>query len=291
MSALTKIFIVLLVVFSIAFAMSTISIVVQTNDWKKLAEDFRSQRSLAETHMVNLTASHAAEKAGWLDARKEQIQRIGELEVALQTAQGEMDRFKTELAQVKADKSSADALVSSLTSQLQLANTGRDNEQKLRESLAARNIELETRNLDLNERVNEQTAQILVLVQQQRQQEQQINILREEKQKLAAVGRRAAPSEDLSAPDSATPMEPVATSPIRGRITEISGRLATISVGSADGVQPNMTFVIYRGEQYVGDLKVTDVEPNAAAGTLMNTRSTPQVNDLVADEARFGSSG
>lgn len=292
MSALTKIFIVLLVVFSIAFAMSTVSFVVQTSDWKRLAQEWQAQHKTTESHMVNLTASHAAEKANWLDARKEQLRRQGELETSLQAMQADLDRLKTELAQAKADKSSADGLVSNLTGQLQLASAARDNEQTQRETLASRNIELETRNLDLNERINEQTAQILVLVQQQRQQEQQINILRDENRKLASVSRRQAAGEtDVNGTDAVTALEPVSSTPIRGRITEVSGRLVTISVGSSDGVQEAMVFVIYRGSEYIGDLKVTDVEPNAAAGTLQSTRGTPQVNDLVADENRFGTSG
>lgn len=292
MSALTKIFIVLLAVFSIAFAMTTISFVAQTNNWKSLADNNRDDRNIIEAKMINQSAAHAAEKANWLDSRREHLRQFGDLENRFQTLQQEMASIKADLAQVKAEKNSSDALVRNLTGQLQLANTARDNEQKQRETFQERNIELETRNLGLNERVNELTAQTLVLVQQQRQFEQQINILREENKKLASITRRAATGEfDAGSADAVTPMEPVASTPIRGRILEVEGKLAMLSVGSADGVQENMTFVIYRGSEYIGDLKITDVEPHNAAGTIVRARGTPRVDDLVADEARFGAAG
>lgn len=292
MSALTKIFIVLLTVFSIAFAMSTISFVAQTNDWKALAMDYQDAQRVIETKMVNQSSAHAAEKANWLDARREHLRQLRGREAGLQEAQQDLTAAKIELAQTKAARSAADALTQNLSGQLQLASAARDNEQAQREALQDRNVEVEKRNLDLNERVNELTAQILVFRQQQRQFEQQINILQDENQKLASITRRAAAGEfTVAGTDSVTPLEPVAATPIRGHILEVDGNLATVSVGSADGVQENMTFVIYRGSEYIGDLRITDLEPHSSAGTITRRRGTPRVDDLIADEARFGMAG
>ena len=292
MSPLTKIFIVLLAVFSIAFAMSTISFVAQTSEWRKLAEDYHEAQLVVETNMVHLSASHAAEKASWLDASRELRRQFVALEGQFQHVQEELTAANAELAQVKSDKSSAHALARNLTGQLQLASEGWDDERKQRQAFQERNIELETRNLDLNTRLNELTHQVLVLVQQQRQYEQQVSILRAENEKLATITRRAAAGEfDVTGTDATIPLEPVAGTPIRGRILELDGNLATISVGSADGVQVNMTFVIYRGSDYVGDLKITDIEPHTSAGKIIRARGTPRADDLVADEARFGAAG
>ena len=49
-----------------------------------------------------------------------------------------------------------------------------------------------------------------------------------------------------------------------------------------------MVFVIYRGSEYVGDLEVTDVQPNLSAGRIVRARSTPRSNDMVADEPALG---
>ena len=84
------------------------------------------------------------------------------------------------------------------------------------------------------------------------------------------------------------PLTEVSGAPIRGHVTEISGSLASISVGSADGVAEGMVFVIYRGMDYIGDLRVSKVEPNQSAGSLVRTSGSVLVGDEVADEARFG---
>ena len=85
-----------------------------------------------------------------------------------------------------------------------------------------------------------------------------------------------------------SPLSQVARSPIRGRVTEVSGSLATVSVGSADGVTEDMVFVIYRGLDYIGDLRISKVEPSQAAGRIVRSTGSVLVGDEVADEARFG---
>ncbi len=49
-----------------------------------------------------------------------------------------------------------------------------------------------------------------------------------------------------------------------------------------------MVFVIYRGLDYIGDLKISVLEPNQSAGRLTRAAGAPRVGDQVADEARFG---
>jgi hypothetical protein len=44
-----------------------------------------------------------------------------------------------------------------------------------------------------------------------------------------------------------------------------------------------MVFVIHRNGNYVGDVKISAVEPNRAAGRLVRSAGTPSVNDLVTD--------
>jgi TolA-binding protein len=170
-----------------------------------------------------------------------------------------------------------------------VAHTGWLEQRDQRKEIEKRNMELERRNIDLNERVNELTSQVLVLVQQQNQLEQQVNILREENAKLAqgAGGGQKPPAVAARSPgvEAATP---AATTPIRGRIVEVQGDVATISVGSADGVQKGTVFVIYRGSDYIGDLKITDVEPDLAAGKIVHARATPRPDDMVADEPALG---
>jgi len=92
----------------------------------------------------------------------------------------------------------------------------------------------------------------------------------------------------VTAAGKAQPVSTPAATPIRGHIVEVQGKLATVSIGSSDGVSKGMVFVIYRDSDYIGDIEITDVEPNLAAGRLIRTRATPRADDMVADEPALG---
>jgi hypothetical protein len=292
LSTLTKIFVVLLVVFCIAFTMSAISFVARTNEWRALAEGYQREAQISDTYLRNALSESAAQKALDRDAINAHLAKIRELESRGQRAAREIAQFKGELAQARAQVSSLQGTARTLSGELKVGQAGWVEERKQRQMLQERNLELEKRNLDLNERVNEQTAQTIVLRQELRRREQQIKILRDEARKLAQSPRRAGTGEfealSPAGQERVTALSAVSGSPIRGRITEVSGSLATISVGSADGVTEDMVFVIYRGLNYIGDLKISKVEPSRAAGRIVSSVGTVLAGDEVADEARFG---
>lgn len=289
MSTLTKVFVVLLSVFSIAFTTMTVSIVSQTVNWRETAEKYQEQAVTADAHLRNLIAANSAELATARDAIKSGLDRIVQLESQLRTAQGEASRLKLDHAKASAEKSNAEAMNQGMVAQLQAVEKARAELQRQRDDLEKRNIELERRNIDLNDRVNEQTAQMVVLLEQQRQYEQQLNLLKEENEKLAAQSRRYSDALSLEQPAGAalpgvTALSPVAARAIRGHLISLSGNLVTLSVGSADGVKPDMRFVIHREDQYVGDVVISLVEPNQSAGRLVRTTVAPKVGDQVVDE-------
>jgi hypothetical protein len=295
LSTVTKVFVVLLVVFSIAFTSMTVSMVAQTADWKTTAEKYSEQARIADTNLRNLIASNAAEMAAARDTVNAHQARVGELEKSLQSARNESAQLTLDLARVAAEKASAEAMSRGLLAQLQVSETGRTEYQKQRDDLEKQNIDLQRRNIDLNDRVNEQTAAIAVLQEQRRHYEQQIHILKTDNEKLANEARRVTSGMKLEDPaGGALPgvvaLAPVSVTPIRGQVTDVSGNLVTITVGSADGVRKDMVFVVYRGEQYVGDLKITLVDPNQSAGRMIQSTAAPQAGDQVTDALRFSGS-
>lgn len=297
MSTLTKIFVVLLVVSSIAFSMATIAFVARTHEWRSLAEGYQQQAHASAVAAQNAMSSSVAQLASNRDFINKLSSDKSQLEEENGRAELEIAKLTSELAQARGALDSAQATNRTLSAELKVGQSGWQEQRQQRVGLEKRNISLEKRNLDLNERVNEQTSQLAVLKQYQRQLEQQIHILRQENRKFAQLHGVGAVTEEAeqvvgTGPAGAvTPLSPVASSPIRGSVTEVSGSLATISVGSADGVSENMVFVIYRGEDYLGDLKVVKVEPNQAAGSIVRAgRGTVQIGDQVADERRFGMS-
>ena len=295
MSTLTKVFIVLLVVLSIAFTTMTVSIVARTPDWRETAERYEEHARVADANLTQLIAANAAELAAAHDAIRGHQDKIANLQEQVQQARNEAAQLRVELAKAASEKSGAEAINRGLLAQLDACTAGRDEYRAHRDKLEKRNIELERRNIDLNDRVNEQTAQIAVMMEQKRQLEQQIHIVKAENEKLARAARRISTGMTLEEPSGAamanvTAVSPIAPTAIRGQVVEVSGEIVVLSVGSTDGVQKDMTFVIHRDDEYVGDLKINVVDPSQSAGRMITTALAPRIGDLVTDAARLGGS-
>lgn len=294
MSALTKIFIVLLVLFSIAFTSMTVSIVAESTNWKDTALKYKEQARISDTNLRHEIAASAAQLASALDEARSNIEEIGRLEAEVEKARHSANGFQAQLAKTESDKSSADAMNRGLMAQLQLVQASSDEYREQRTNLERRAIDVQRRNIDLNDRVNELTEHVDVLLEQRRHFEQQINILRNENDRMAR-GRSAYGSQTFEDPAGAAisnvvALAPVAARAIRGHVTEVGGNFVTVSVGSADGVKMGMIFVIHRGDQYVGDLTVTVVDPNQCAGRLTLSALPPRIGDAIADQASLSAS-
>ncbi len=295
MSTLSKVFTVLLVVFSVAFTSMTVSIVARTADWKETAERYEQHARVADTNLRNLIAASAAELATARDSVKAHLSQITQLQRRVQTLATELASLRSDLAKVSSEKGGVDAMNRGLLAQLQSAEAARAQYQTQRDGLERRNVDLERRSIDLNDRVNELTATVTVLREEKRQFEQQLHILQQENERLSTASRRPGSGELFEsaaglALHGIQARTPVSGTPVRGHITEVDGELVTISVGSADGVKKGMVFVIHRNGEYVGDMIVSAVDPNESAGRLKITAATPTTGDVVTDARRMGGS-
>ncbi len=286
MSAVTKVLVVLLSVLCVAFSMVAIQFVATSDNWKSLSEGYRVQAQVANAGQRSLMASHAAELAASRDAIQASSDRVNDLAVELQSAKDGLARRDGELTQVVSEKRQADVVIQRLTNELSIAQKGRESVESQRGQLESRNIELERRNIDLNERVNELTTQVTVLTRQARQQAQQLAMLRNES-KLTPVGGGSTGGHGLSG--SVQALSPHATPHISGHVVAVDDKLVTVSVGSSDRVDSGSVFVVFRGSEYIGDVEITDVEPNLSAGRLIRLGSArlPEVGDKVEDEYHF----
>lgn len=173
---------------------------------------------------------------------------------------------------------------------LQAAEQANAELRKRRDALLQENADLSKRNIDLSNRVRELTdtvtqltEQVKAAAQREYQLQQQIADLREQLRQV----RAAAPLPVTAAAPKGMVVTPGLLEPIRGKITEIKGDLASISVGSSSGVRKGMTFIIYRGSDYLGELQIQLVEPDRAAGVITTKIGEIREGDLVADKARF----
>ncbi|MBI1826540.1 MAG: hypothetical protein HY287_00765 [Planctomycetes bacterium] len=293
MSTLTKVFVVVLVVCSIAFTTMTISTVAQTANWHDTAIKYEQNARVADTTLRQMIAASAAEDAAVRDANKGLSERIGQLEADLQKLGTESAQMKADLAKADSEKSSSEAMNRGLLASLQMAEASRQEYRKQRDDIEKGNIELQQRNIDLSGRVNELTAKVSVLMEQKRQYEQQLNILKTENERVATETQRPSVAGGMENPNGVMPnikaLTPVSATPIRGKVMEVTGDSVSLSVGSSDGVQKDMVFVVHRNGDYVADVKIVSVEPNRSAGKVIKKASGPQPSDQITDALSLSS--
>jgi DNA repair exonuclease SbcCD ATPase subunit len=72
---------------------------------------------------------------------------------------------------------------------------------------------------------------------------------------------------------------------LKGSLTEVDlkNNIATLSIGSAAGVKPNMRFHVTRGSKFICDFVVLDVEPDESVGWLELVQAGPQDKPSTGD--------
>ena len=292
MNTLTKVVVVLLLVFSIAFTMMTIQFSVNVPNWKDQAEKWKGRAQLVDIHYRNLVAAKVAQAAQGADNRLTWDREREELSRDVDKSLNELSDYKARLAKAETDLSSQSASIKKLSAELGIAQASAEKARDQRKQLEERSIYLERARLDLMGSLNEKIATITVLEQETRHQEQQIHLLKQEQDKVAlrSLRGRSEFQDSLVLPeiDKVTPQSVPRAAAIRGHIEGLSGNLASISVGSDDGVEVGMTFIIHaQAGDYLGDLEITDVEPNSSAGVLKFVTSKVSIGDLAVDERAY----
>lgn len=299
MSVLTKVFVVLLTLLSIALSMFVVAAFAQQENWRTTSRNWR------ETSMANfakertVTANAAIEQQRALDRHRQDISTIDNLQNDLAASNDEVSRLgqgNTNLDNKLTVKEGQLTTTNRLSSLLQAAF---NREQESSTKLSRRNSELERRNVDLNNRVKELTANMAMAKSRVRALKQQIAVMSEDRSagKLAQIpgGPGIVQSYTPSVTTSAAPS--AMTSPIRAEVTKVNGNLASISVGSADGVAHGMMFLLYRpatnggAPHYLGTLRVTRVETNQCAGSIEQAEGEIRPGDSARDEASFALRG
>ena len=293
MSLVTKVFIVLQLVFSIALGTLAIVIAGQTHNWKELADQYQVKATTAETVRSQAQAQWGVERAQVADRLATQQGELLRRAETLSSLAAELDSTKSELARQQVKNSELGASLSEVSKSLEVELARAERLEARNNELLAMATDLRQRNLDLNERVKELTTNVTLLEQQVRAFQQQRFALEQQlsglQRQLKRAGVSVITAEAVVEPsDTRTaPLVPQVAVPIRGHIEHIEGNIAQISVGSDDGVDPGMTFVIYRDGKYIGRIVVEEVDAGRSAGTLSHLQEQTKVGDKVADEARF----
>lgn len=294
MSVLTKVFVVLLIVFSIALSMLVVAAFARQEDWRASAIHWQEAALTEQAKARTYAANEKIAQQQALDQHRRDSEELNNLRTELAAKIGKIGELDRNLAETQNKLASEQGSVAGLTNSLQIVSASLDHERGFNQKIAERNSQLEKRNVDLNDRVKELTTSVAMATAQVRALQQQITGFDEGRRAASGV----APATQIpggtaiveaQVPNVVVSSEMPISAPVRGEVTRVQGTLASLSVGSADGVVPGMNFLVYRRSgsrpQYLGTIKITRVNANESAGTIEQSEGAIQPGDTARDEA------
>ena len=284
MSILTKTLAVLLSVFSLLLAGMFVVFVGNANNYKQMYED---QKLLNTTLQADLTTKD--------EQYNVQVKKVDELKRQLdreiQSLQADKNQLATDLRSTErlAQKAQADAdswkgVMTGFEQSVRNLQASLDQTQGQLDQARSQGVK------DQKE-LNQITADLYEKIVQLQSLEAERRRLLEQKKELekqVATGGFAAKEvtpvtlqqNRMASPATIAP----AGTDVKGLVVEVQQNLITLSVGSADGVKENMVFHITRGDSFLCDVVITNVDINRCAGVLDLVQQAPQVGDTASTQ-------
>ncbi|MBN1796346.1 MAG: hypothetical protein JW804_06715 [Sedimentisphaerales bacterium] len=291
MSPLTKILIVLLTVASVALCAMVVSYVASADNYKGKYEQSQNDLKMAKQKEQQANEDLKSAKASFGQTESNLQKRVTELNNQFIDTSGKLSEAERERARLLEEqdkyKTLADSFQKTMEEQGKLLKNNMEELDKVR----AEGVKLEK---ELNETSNaliEEQAIVDSL-------EKKIKHLEEEKAELLArlneplrpFGREATPArpvtrtrEAATAPIRETP---TVTLPVRDidlkavvKAVDMKNSMASVSVGSADGVTEGMRFHVTRGSQFICDIVIISVDVEEAVGVLELVQQQPMIGD------------
>ena len=284
MGTLTKVLALLVSALAIFLCGLVVTFVTNTSNYR---EAYDQQKAITEAAQIQaLVAEEAMARSG---ARQETLmQSLQNTIVALEQQNSDLLRRWSAEAQgrAEADHKSATAVqvLKSLRETIQNMYTSQQQLQGDLDKAHEEMIAAQSQRIELTRELHRERAKGERLTSLGRLRLEKIQELEDEnaemRQKVRAV--TVSPSELRPGEDQVTQVEPRETGvPIRGEVTAVDDKLASISVGASSGVRKDTKFLVVRGGRYLGDLVITHVESTEAAGQLVRQLGTVVKGDSV----------
>lgn len=280
MSALTKVFVVLLVVLSLLLAAASVTFLNTVPAYGTRIDSLDAQLRSAQTAASSSAAREAANRSA-LERQRDELNNL------LANAQQALIDQRAQLANSQAEKATLQSQVVTAQTGISQAIAALNANQSVVETLQAQVGTLRDENRDAFIDRNETARQLVDAENELEYARKVLNRLEEQNAELLSSTEQIRRVAEASGMDlSTTPPVPPR---INGVITDSrqlpNGRYGSISVGSEDDVQPGVRFAIFDSESkaFLGFLDVESVDDSESFGKLTG----PGVNQISAgDEAR-----
>lgn len=279
MSPLTRLFVVLLVLLSLALTAGTIVFVNQVDDFQRTNTVLNQQLTSAKTEISRLGT-----EVGAAQAREQETSR--QLNTQLEQAKQQMNGLQQQLVdkdtQLGQAKSTAAIQAADLTRLAEALKASEDTKSRLQTQLAdlrGTNDKLVAQNAQLNQSVTDLTNRLEVSTREFKFVSEQLAEFKGQVEKQGAMLRDAGISQQQLASATVRGAGAPAINGVVRAVKPIAGiPYATISVGAADSVARGMEFKVLSAEtgDFLGVLTVDSVELQEATGRL----SGPRVNEI-----------
>lgn len=278
MNSLTKVLVVLLSLFSIFLCGTIVVYIGNANNYKELYEGEKGTNQAirdSEANLRTLFNEKNTEMKRQVDSLNEDIREMGDersaMEVKFRNSERSNRDYESRISNWAGVLEGLQTTIANMTMSQRLTQDELDMSR--------------TDLVKLQKELNEITASFYERVVQMQQLEADKRRLLEKltyiegKRVQPVVAERtvtmkkAAARSVLSVPTSLV---------INGLISDVSPTMVTVSVGSADGVKKGMTFYVTRGDNFICDVIITDVETDKAVGVLELIEAQPRIGDNVS---------
>lgn len=289
MSALTKTLIVLLTVATIFLCGTVVTWVANADNYKEQAQDIRQERDRFRS-LKNEAQEQLNQKIAEMDAQK---RKLDEQIASLKT---EFENVRRELSIVEDEKQALSQKVQNWASVVEnFQKTNETQQQLLSEKIGElTNVqeELAKERKQLNETSSTLMEKLAVINTLQNEKKRLIEEKEDLKNRLDKylnpVGRTAVAKAPVTRQDDyAQVSEPVQTGGyndeigLNGRITDLKDQMASISLGKADGVKQGMKFYVTRGDEFICELTVVEVDSDESVAVTELIVKQPRVGDII----------
>jgi len=287
LSTLTKILIVLLTLSSIFLCGIVVTYVANADNYREKYTNIRSDRDSLDKKLKAKT-----KEANEYIEGKQQLEDKLRSEIA--TLSAKVGKLEGNLRDVERERASLLAQVESWTSITKDFYTTNDKQGALLKNTLDELKRIQAEQIKQRKELNETTAELVEKMAIVEQVQAENRRLLEEKTELRAR------LDSILRPAGEAVAEPVMVTPerttvrparpatmqigLKGLVTDVDmeNSLVEISIGSADGVKEGMKFYITRGQEFICDILIYDVEPEKAVGLLDLVSKQPKAGDDVS---------
>ena len=278
MNSLTKVLVVLLSLFSIFLCGAIVDYIGNANNYKEMYDNERGTNQAirdSEANLRTLFNEKNSEMKREVDSLKEQIEENGDELSASKVALRSSERLNRDY----------ESRISNWVGMLEGLQTTIAN-MTMSQRLTQDELDMSRTDLvQLQKELNEITASFYERVVQMQQLEadkrrllEKLTFVEQKQTQPVVSGRTVTQRRGAARPVLSVPTSLV----INGLISDVSQSLVTLSVGSADGVAKGMTFYVTRGDNFICDVVITNVETDRSVGVLELVEDQPKIGDNVS---------